>query len=137
GPPGDRGPGDPRGGPGGPGGPPRFTVADLQGAAVVAGTSMAPVEGANRALLLFMLAGSGLGLFLSFAGAWFLAGRSMVPIEQAFRRQQEFVSDASHELRTPLTIVRSATDLLYQELDEPLRKNVDLVDEVRTEVERL
>jgi signal transduction histidine kinase len=119
------------------GGGPRFTLGDLQGATVVTGTSLTPVQSANRSLALFLLGGSGVGLLLSFAGAWFLAGRSMGPIQEAFRRQQEFVSDASHELRTPLTIVRSATDLLYQELDAPLRQNVDLIDEVREEIDRL
>jgi signal transduction histidine kinase len=126
-----------QGGPGRSSEPGKPSLADLQSAVVVVGTSLAPVESANRLLLLFLVVGGAAGLVLSLAGAWFLAGRSMVPIEQAFQRQQEFVADASHELRTPLTVVRSAMDLLYQELDAPLRQNVDLVDQVRDEVDRL
>jgi signal transduction histidine kinase len=138
------GPSKPEGGaPSKPPGPPRGSDsnrpsrADLQNAVVVVGTSLAPIESANQFLLLFLVVGGALGLLFSLAGAWFLAGRSMVPIEQAFRRQQEFVADASHELRTPLTVVRSALDLLNQDLDAPLRANVDLVDQVRDEVNRL
>src|SRR5204863_5888712 len=117
-----------RGGPGGPGGPPlaasKPSLADLQSALVVAGTSLEPAEHANQFLLLFLVVGGAAGVVLSLAGAWFLAGRSMVPIEAAFRRQQEFVADASHELRTPLTVVRGNLELLRQELDAPLRENV-------------
>jgi len=124
-----RGSGGERPGPRGPG--------ELSGAVLVVGTSMAPVEGANRFLLLFLVVGGAVGLLLSFAGAWFLAGRSMGPIEQAFLRQQEFVADASHELRTPLTVIRSATDLLAQDVDRPLRENAELVQDVRDEIDRL
>jgi len=123
------------GAPGKPG--PPFTQADLQGAVVVAGTSLAPVEQANRFFVLYLVVGGGLGLVLSFAGAWFLADRSMVPIERAFRRQQEFVADASHELRTPLTILRSTMDLLHQELGPAGGDSRALVDEARVEIDRL
>lgn len=34
----------------------------------------------------------------------------LVRLEQAFRRQQQFTSDASHELRTPLTIINLEVD---------------------------
>ena len=42
-------------------------------------------------------------------------------LEQAFTRQQEFVSDASHELRTPLTVLRGQVDLLRRTGGDPAR----------------
>src|SRR6266516_2268658 len=107
------------------------------GATLVVGQSLVPEERALSVLILVLVAGGVVGLLLSLGGAWFLAGRALVPIEQAFRRQQEFVADASHELRTPLTVLRSATDLLNRHRDEPLAKNGELFDDVRSEIGRL
>jgi signal transduction histidine kinase len=109
----------------------------MPGARLVVGQSLAAEEAALNSLLIVLVAGGGVGLLLSFLGAWFLSGRSLVPIEQAFRRQQEFVADASHELRTPLTVLRSATELLNRHRAEPLEANGDLFDDVRFEIDRL
>jgi len=110
---------------------------DLQALTLVVGQSLAPERAEETRLVLLLLLGGAVGLLLSFLGAWFLASRALVPIEQAFLRQQEFVADASHELRTPLTILRSATDLLDERSDEPLRANKDLFDGVRREIARM
>jgi signal transduction histidine kinase len=107
------------------------------GATLIVGQSLAPEHAALRSLLLVLIGGGGLGLLLSFAGAWFLAGRALVPIQHAFARQQEFVADASHELRTPLTVLHSATDLLNQHRAEPLAANGALFDDIRHEIGRL
>ena len=107
------------------------------GGTILVGMSLAPQESALRSLLLVLLGGGGLGLLLSFAGAWFLSGRALVPIHHAFRRQQEFVADASHELRTPLTVLRSATDVLDQHRAEPLAANRELFDDIRAEIARM
>jgi signal transduction histidine kinase len=107
------------------------------GGTILVGESLAPTQAALQSLLLVELAGGGLGLLLSFAGAWFLSGRALVPIQQAFSRQQEFVADASHELRTPLTVLRSATDVLDRHRAEPLAENGELFDDVRAEIARM
>jgi signal transduction histidine kinase len=106
-------------------------------ATLVVGQSLAPEREAESRLLLILLLGGGIGLLMSFVGAWFLADRALVPIVAAFRRQQEFVADASHELRTPLTILHSAMDLLDQRSDQPLRSNRDVFDEARQELTRM
>src|SRR5690349_12046740 len=93
------------------------------GGVLYVGQNLEPEESAMRTLLLVLLGGGGLGLLLSFLGAWILSGRALVPIQQAFRRQQEFVADASHELRTPLTVLRSTTDLLNQHRNRSLESN--------------
>jgi signal transduction histidine kinase len=107
------------------------------GSLLIVGQSLAPEQRALHRALLGLLAGGGLGLILSFAGAWFLSGRALIPIETAFRRQQDFIADASHELRTPLTVLGSATDLLDQNRSEPLASNGELFDDVRQEIGRL
>jgi signal transduction histidine kinase len=104
---------------------------------LVIGQSMAIERDTLDHLLLVLLGGGAAGLFLSFAGAWFLAGRALVPIQLAFRRQQEFVADASHELRTPLAVIRAATDLLNQRRSQPLEANALLLDDLRGEIARL
>ena len=43
-------------------------------------------------------------------------------LEAAFRRQEDFVSDASHELRTPLTVLRGQIELLERETDPEVRR---------------
>jgi two-component system, OmpR family, sensor kinase len=49
-------------------------------------------------------------------------------LRRAFRRQQEFVSDASHELRTPLTVLRGQLELLADEGDpEERRRSIETV----------
>jgi two-component system, OmpR family, sensor histidine kinase CiaH len=107
------------------------------GGTLYVGQSLEPEEAALQSLLLVLFGGGGLGLLLSFVGAWILSGRALVPIQTAFRRQQEFVADASHELRTPLTVLRSSTDLLNQHRAEALEKNGELWDDLRAEIARM
>lgn len=104
---------------------------------LVVGQSLGPERAEEARLLMVLLLGGGLGLLLSCVGAWFLADRALVPIRRAFERQQEFVADASHELRTPLTILHSATDLLLHCLDQPLRANRELLDQLTLEIGRM
>ncbi len=49
--------------------------------------------------------------------------RMLDRLEEAFARQQEFVSDASHELRTPLTAVRGQIEVLAR-TEDPSAKDV-------------
>jgi two-component system, OmpR family, sensor histidine kinase CiaH len=120
-------------------GAPTRVVARSQpdGGVVYVGQSLEPENAALHSLLLVLLSGGGLGLLMSFAGAWILSGRALVPIQLAFGRQQEFVADASHELRTPLTVLRSATDLLNQQRGKPLESNGELFDDMRAEIARM
>ncbi|MGH2365492.1 MAG: sensor histidine kinase [Chloroflexota bacterium] len=107
------------------------------GSTLVVGESLAPEQSAVYRLLLVVLVVGGGGLMAAVVAAWFLSGKALGPIQVAFQRQQDFTADASHELRTPLTVMRSATDLLSQHEDEPLRENAELVDDLRGEIVRL
>ncbi|HVA25283.1 MAG TPA: HAMP domain-containing sensor histidine kinase [Chloroflexota bacterium] len=120
----------------------RLYVQSLQvgpwaGGSLVIGQSLASEQNALYRLLLVELTVGGAGLLAVLFAAWFLSGKALGPIQQAFQRQQEFTADASHELRTPLTVMRSATDLLTQHQDEPLRQNAELLDDLRNEIGRL
>lgn len=114
-----------------------FETRAPDGGMFISGQSLQPEQTAMRTLLMVLFAGGGLGLLLSFWGAWFLSGRALVPIQNAFRRQQEFVADASHELRTPLTVLKSATDLLSRHRQDRLVDHADLLDDVRIEISRM
>jgi signal transduction histidine kinase len=114
-----------------------FATRAPDGDVLISGESLEPEQAAIHTLLVVLVVGGGLGLFLTIWAAWFLSGRALIPIQHAFRRQQEFIADASHELRTPLTVLRSATDLLYQHRAEPLANYADLLDDVRTEIDRM
>jgi signal transduction histidine kinase len=57
-------------------------------------------------------------------------------LEQAFTRQQDFVSDASHELRTPLTVLRGQIDLLRRTGDDPEERR-RITETVLVEIDRM
>lgn len=101
---------------------------------LIVGESLTTTRQTLDRLIVVLLLSGGAALLLVLGGAWFLAGRALVPIQQSFRRQQEFVADAAHELRTPLTVLRSATDLLAQHMDEPLTANRSLLEDARQEI---
>ncbi|MBO9608220.1 MAG: hypothetical protein J7639_19840 [Paenibacillaceae bacterium] len=58
---------------------------------------------------------SALLLAIASAIGYWLSRRAMIPISAAYRRQEQFTSDASHELRTPLSILRSSVEVLEEQ----------------------
>lgn len=63
-----------------------------------------------------------LGAGVVGGGSWWLAGRAIQPAQQAWQRQQLFVSNASHELRTPLALIRASAEAALRRLPpEPHR----------------
>lgn len=74
-------------------------------------------------------------LVYGFLGYYF-AGQAMKPIRIAFRKQEQFVSDASHELRTPLSIFYSSVDLLLREEKENLTPfGLEVLSDVKLEAD--
>lgn len=90
---------------------------------------------AGFASLVGALGATGLAL-TGLAGYW-LAGRAMQPIAIALQRQRDFVADASHELRTPLTLLRANAEVLARHPDESVAANLDLVQDLIGETDRL
>ena len=60
--------------------------------------------------------------FISLIGimilAIFLSAWAVKPIKVAFKKQQEFISDASHELKTPLAIISANAEVLKTKMGE-------------------
>jgi two-component system, OmpR family, sensor histidine kinase CiaH len=90
----------------------------------------------NR-LLLIIAIGCGIGVICAIASGYFLAGRSLVPIKKAWKKQQQFVSDASHELRTPLAVIQAKTDLLFRAPSATIKDKIHDVSTISTESRRL
>ncbi|MGM0410143.1 MAG: ATP-binding protein [Bacillota bacterium] len=58
-------------------------------------------------------------------------------LEDAFTRQEQFVSDASHELRTPISIIKGYINILdrWGQEDKEIRK--EAVDSIKTEIKSM
>jgi len=88
-------------------------------------------------LLLIILVGCGLGIIGAIAAGYFLAGRALIPIKNAWKKQQEFVSDASHELRTPLSVIQIKTDILFRNPASTIQDKILDISTISTESRRL
>lgn len=101
------------------------------------GRSTEPEHQALRRLVLILVAGGGAGLALAMAAGFWLSGRALKPIRTAMEKQREFVADASHELRTPLALIRANAEILKREGHKPVDSNIESVDDIILETDRL
>ncbi|MDI6858709.1 MAG: HAMP domain-containing sensor histidine kinase [Dehalococcoidia bacterium] len=101
------------------------------------GRSIEPEQTLLRGLLFVLVAGGGAGLVLALIGGFFIAGRALRPIQAAMDRQNTFVADASHELRTPLALIRASAELLQRHRDDTVQANMESVDDIICETDRL
>ncbi|OAT72168.1 sensor histidine kinase [Parageobacillus thermoglucosidasius] len=88
-------------------------------------------------LLLIIVTGCVIGGLCAIAAGYFLAGRALVPIQQAWQKQQQFVSDASHELRTPLAVIQAKTDLLFRSPSATVKEKIGDISVIAKECRRL
>lgn len=49
---------------------------------------------------------------LSIFVSYYVSRKTLEPIENAYRRQERFVSDAAHELRTPLAVMKAGAEVV-------------------------
>ncbi len=101
------------------------------------GRSTEPERQALRRLILILGGGGVLGMVMSVGGGYLLAGRALRPIKTAMDKQHEFVADASHELRTPLALIRANAEILKREAGKPVAANLESVDDIINEADRL
>lgn len=90
-----------------------------------------------QTLLLILIIGCSIGSVCAVGSGFFLAGRALVPINEAWQKQQQFVSDASHELRTPLTVIQSKTDLLWRSPSSTIQEKAIDISVISKEARRL
>jgi len=88
-------------------------------------------------LLTILLIGCIVGVILAVVAGFILAGRALIPIQKAWKKQQDFVSDASHELRTPLTVIQSRLELMLQKPDRTIEESAGEISIVMGESRRL
>lgn len=43
--------------------------------------------------------------------SYILSKKTLLPLERAYKKQEEFISNAAHELRTPLAVMKAGTEL--------------------------
>ena len=87
---------------------------------------------------LWLIVGGGvLSVFGIILAGFFLAKRAMIPIQEAWDRQQQFVSDVSHELRSPLTGIYSNAELMLRNPDETIRKECHRINTIMQETKRM
>ncbi len=100
-------------------------------------TDTYPEQDALRGQLIHSLIIGILALAAFFTLSVFLSHWATRPIEQAWKTQQQFVSDASHELKTPLTVILANISLLRQ--SPHLTDDTDLqrVDHIASEARRM
>jgi signal transduction histidine kinase len=76
-------------------------------------------------------------LLLSIGMGYWFSRRAMIPIQQAYQRQQDFVSDASHELRTPLSIMRASIEIIEEEQAQLPSFHQKVLADMREELSRM
>lgn len=88
----------------------------------------------NRLIYTFLLVFVSMGV-LTFIISNYLTNISIRPIKSAFKKQNQFISDASHELKTPLTIINSNVDVLLSDIDD--KSNEKWLKYIKSEVTRM
>lgn len=88
-------------------------------------------------LLMILIIGNIIGAVAVVGVGYYLSGRALIPINQAWEKQQQFVSDASHELRTPLTVIQTRSDLLLREPEASIEEKILDVSAISKETRRL
>ncbi|MDF2536244.1 MAG: two component system histidine kinase [Bacillales bacterium] len=88
-------------------------------------------------LFMILVIGNIVGAIVVVGVGYYLSGRALIPINQAWEKQQQFVSDASHELRTPLTVIQSRSDLLLREPSATIEEKILDVSAISKETRRL
>lgn len=86
----------------------------------------------------FTLIGVGIGAIIVFlAISLYLSRKVIQPVEEAWRKQQQFISDASHELKTPLTVILANTSMLLNKNDKQSMEEEQWITFIDVEARRM
>ena len=78
-----------------------------------------------------------IAMFLVVIVGWYLSKKLVSGVEEAWERQDEFISYASHELRTPLAVIHSSLELLLETPGKKIIDRSDLIMNSLSETSRL
>lgn len=76
-------------------------------------------------------------MLLVIVVGWYLSKVLVGGVEEAWERQDEFISYASHELRSPLTVIHSSLELLLESPGKKIIERSELITNSLTETSRL
>lgn len=79
----------------------------------------------------------GLLLLFFFFLTVFFSNYAIQPIAKAWKKQQQFITDASHELKTPLSIIRANTDVLYANQTDKIEDQIKWVNYISKGTKRM
>ena len=82
------------------------------------------------------------GMLIAILAAVFLisryfANRAMKPMEEAWEKQNRFITDASHELKTPLSVINANCGVLYADKEETVGSQLKWVDSIMRATDRM
>jgi len=82
------------------------------------------------------------GMFIAILAVFFLisryfANRAIKPMEQAWEKQNTFITDASHELKTPLSVINANCGVLYADKEETVGSQLKWVDSIMRATDRM
>ncbi|WP_245186978.1 sensor histidine kinase [Enterococcus larvae] len=75
-------------------------------------------------------------LFFFFLTVFF-SNYAVKPIANAWKKQQQFITDASHELKTPLSIIRTNTEVLYANKTDKIEDQIKWVNYISKGTKRM
>lgn len=85
-------------------------------------TDSTDIEMSLQIILQVLLICTTIAMIFVIIVGWYLSKSLVKGVEEAWKKQDEFISYASHELRSPLAVIHSSLELL---LDTPGKKIID------------
>lgn len=95
------------------------------------------IEASLSIILRVLLTCTTAALLLALAAGWYLSRFLVRGVEEAWERQDEFISYASHEIRSPLAVIHSSLELLLENPGQKIIERSDLILNSLTESSRL
>lgn len=90
-----------------------------------------------NSFLWLIIGGGVISIIAIVLAGFFLAKRAMVPIQEAWEKQQQFVSDVSHELRSPLTGIYSNAELMLRHPNKTVQEECHRITAIMQEAKRM
>src|SRR5699024_12175732 len=90
-----------------------------------------------RSLSITLLVVGFIMLVIIFFISMYFANSAVKPIAKAWENQKQFVADASHELKTPLSIIQANYDVLMDNREETINKQLKWLGYMKMATDRM